>query len=254
VRPRLYGHRGAAAEQPENTLPSFALALELGADALELDVHCTRDGVIAVSHDPDGARMADVQAAIRDSTWDEVARWDAGWGFLDDAGGRPFAGRGIRFPRLEELLDAFPRTPLNIDLKAPVADEAVALLRRARAQERVCLTSFHGSTVRRVRALGYEGPTGLARSEVAWLLALPAAAQRGPLRPRGSAAQLPLSLARPWVIARCKQLGLRVDFWTVNDAGIARGLVALGADGIMTDDPRAIAPALAALDRPSKPD
>src|SRR5690242_3140965 len=95
-RVTLYAHRGAAAEQPENTLPSFERALALGADALEMDVHATRDGVIVVSHDPDGARMTGVRRALAAATWDEVRTWDAGWGFAEAGGGpgRPFAGRG----------------------------------------------------------------------------------------------------------------------------------------------------------------
>jgi glycerophosphoryl diester phosphodiesterase len=73
---------------------------------------------------------------------------------------------------------------------------------------------------------------------------LPAAAQRGPLAPPGKLAQLPLSLAKQWVIQRCHSLGLRVDYWTVNDPELAKALVAMGADGIMTDDPAAIVPAV----------
>ena len=97
---------------------------------------------------------------------------------------------------------------------------------------------------RRARSLGYRGPTSLGRSEVARLVSLPAAAQRGPFAPPGQVAQLPLSLAQPWVIRRCHALGLRVDYWTVNEPALAVSLAALGADGIMTDDPAAIVPAL----------
>jgi glycerophosphoryl diester phosphodiesterase len=240
-RVRLYAHRGAAAERPENTLPSFERALACGADALETDAHATRDGVIVLAHDPDGARMA----------WDEVRRWDAGWGFVLPDGSRPFAGRGVGVPRLADLVEAFPGVPLNVDLKAPIADEAVALLRRMSAEERVCLASFRSATLRRVRALGYRGPTALARAEVLRLLALPASLQRGPLRPAGTAAQLPVSLGRPWVVARCRALGLRVDYWTVNDPPLARRLLALAVDGIMSDDPARIAPVIAgAADTP----
>jgi glycerophosphoryl diester phosphodiesterase len=60
---------------------------------------------------------------------------------------------------------------------------------------------------------------------------------------RGDAAQLPVSLGKQWVVDRAHARGLRVDFWTVNDAATARRLLALGADGIMTDDPAAVAPA-----------
>jgi glycerophosphoryl diester phosphodiesterase len=248
-RPRLYAHRGAAAEAPENTLDSFARALAHGADALEMDVHLTRDGVVVVSHDPGGARMCGVARRFADANWDEVRRWDAGWGFLAPDGSRPFAGRGLRVPRLEEVLAAFPHVPLNLDLKThtpSMPPVAVAVLRRARAEERVCLASFSSTTLGRVRALGWRGPLSLGSREVATLLAIPRALQRGPLRPRATRAQLPTRLGRSWVIERCRALGLAVDYWTVNDPAEAARLVALGVDGIMTDDPARIAPVVKA--------
>jgi glycerophosphoryl diester phosphodiesterase len=189
--------------------------------------------------------MTNVRARIAETRWEEVKTWDAGFGFRSPNGGRPCAGRGIRIPSLEEILRAFPTTFLNVDLKAPLADAAVVLLRREAAEARVCLASFRAATLRRVRALGYAGPTSLARIEVARLLALPAVVQRGALAPPGDAAQLPVSLMRPFVLERCRALGLRVDCWTVNDPGLVPRLVALGVDGIMTDDPRKVAPALA---------
>ena len=221
---RIYAHRGASRELPENTTRAFRRALELGADALETDVHVTHDGVIVVSHDPDGARIFGQAARIADSSWAEVRAWG--------------------MPSLEEVVTSFPGVPINVDLKIDAAALAVALLRKLGAEEQVTLASFQSSTLRKVRALGYRGPTGLGRSEVARLLSLPAAAQRGPLAPPGSAAQLPLSLAKPWIIRRCHALGLRADYWTVNEPALATSLVALGADGIMTDDPAVIVPAL----------
>jgi len=249
---RLYAHRGAAAELPENTLPSFERALEVGADALETDVHQTRDGVIVASHDPDGLRMCGVPLALKEATWDEVARWDAGVGFAVEGGHGRSAGGPFRIPRLVDLLRAFPGVRLNVDLKVDVAEAAVKLIRDERAEDRVCLASFQSSTLRKVRQLGYAGDTGLGRDEVARLLALPAALHRRVRSRLGTAAQLPLSLARPWVIARCQALGLRVDFWTVNDAATAQRLVALGADGIMTDDPRRIAPVVRAASKAAR--
>jgi glycerophosphoryl diester phosphodiesterase len=223
-RPRIYAHRGASRELPENTMPAFRRAIELGADALETDVHATADGVLVTSHDPDGARVFGVARPIAQCSWNQVR----GWGV----------------PSLEEMVTSFPGVPINVDLKADVAVLAVELLKRLGAEEQVTLASFRSSTLRRVRALGYRGPTSLGRSEVARLVSLPAAAQRGSLAPPGRAAQLPLSLAQPWVIRRCHALGLRVDYWTVNEPALAQSLVALGADGIMTDDPAAIVPAI----------
>ena len=227
---RIYAHRGASAELPENTMAAFRRAIELGADALELDIHATRDGVLVVSHDPDGRRPAGVAARLAEVTFGEALRWDV--------------GGGERLPRFEDVVNEFANVPLNVDLKGDDAPATVALLRRLGAEERVCLASFQVSTMRRVRALGYRGPTALSRAEVIAALALPAAFRRGPFRCRAQRAQLPLSLGRPWIVARMKALGLAVDFWTVDDPEVARRLVALGADGIMTNDPRRLVPAL----------
>ena len=231
MRVRIYAHRGASAELPENTMAAFRRAVALGVDALELDIHATRDGVLVVSHDPDGRRMAGVAQKLADLTFAESQRWDV--------------GRGERLPRFEDVVTEFT-LPLNVDLKRDIADATVALLRRLGAEERVCLASFQASTMRRVRALGYRGPTALSRAEALNALAFPAMFRRGPFRCRAQRAQLPLSLGKPWVIARMKALGLAVDFWTVDDPDLARRLVQLGADGIMTNDPRRIVPALRA--------
>jgi glycerophosphoryl diester phosphodiesterase len=227
---RIYAHRGASAELPENTMAAFRRAVELGVDALELDIHRSRDGVLVVCHDPDGRRRAGTPERIAERSFAELQRWDV--------------GGGERIPRFEDVVTEFAPMPLNVDLKRDIADDTVALLRRLGAEERVCLASFQARTLWRVRALGYAGPTALSRPEVLAALALPAGARRGPLRCRAARAQLPLSLARPWIVARMKGLGLAVDFWTVDDPAVARRLVALGADGVMTNDPRRILAAL----------
>jgi glycerophosphoryl diester phosphodiesterase len=252
--PRLfYAHRGATRERPENTLAAFTRALELGATALETDAHLTADGHVVLSHDPTGKRMANVPVPIERARLDEVRAWDAGYGYVDEAGARPFVGRGLRMPTLEEVLEALPDVPLNVDAKlhtTRMADALVALLRRCKAQERVRVASFSSGMLRRIRALGYEGETGLGTEEVAWALFAPRLALRA--RPlRGHAAQIPLlayglRLDTRACIARLHSAGVRVDFWTVDDPAEARRLLALGADGIMTDDAAAIAPVFAA--------
>ncbi|MBI4703495.1 MAG: glycerophosphodiester phosphodiesterase [Deltaproteobacteria bacterium] len=245
----LFGHRGAAAERPENTLPAFERAIEAGADVLETDVHATADGHIVVSHDETGERMAGVAAEIRGSTLAEVRRWDAGWGFLAADGRRPFAGAGYRIPTLEELLCAFPTARFNVDIKQerpPIAAAVVELLRRERAEERVTLASFSIRTMRQVRALGYRGQTALAQRELVYLLGLPAAAWRlfgfAGDRVQVPVRHGPVRFASRRFVAKCHALGLAVDFWTIDDPSEAEGLLNLGADGIMSDDPARLAP------------
>lgn len=249
---RLYAHRGASGELPENTLAAFRRALDYDIDALESDVHLTSDGQVVVSHDPDGARCCGVAREIRRSTLAEVQSWDAGWGFTAADGGRPFAGQGHRIPTLEEVLREFPTIRLNLDIKQTspsMVGPLLALLRRERAEERVTLASFHLRTLLVARLRGYRGDTALPRAEVITMLKAPPGLFAF-LPWRGTAAQLPVAgggyrFDTPAMVARCHRLGLRLDFWTINDPGEARRLLAVGADGIMTDDPRAIAPVFA---------
>jgi len=249
---RLYAHRGAAAERPENTLAAFRRALELGADAIETDAHLTRDGQVVLSHDPTGKRMAGVSRAIADCTLEEVWTWDAGRNFRPRSGaGETFSGQGLRVPTLAEALVELPETPFNVDVKDPSPRMIAAVLdvvRRAGAEQRVLLASFRTKTLQAIRAAGYGGPTGLGQAEIA-RLALSPGLLLGRIRVLGSRAQVPLSsfgirFATRRFIDRCHGKGLAVDFWIVDDPAMSLELVALGADGIMTDDPAAVAPAL----------
>lgn len=281
---RLYAHRGAAAELPENTIPSFERALEVGADALEMDVHLSRDGHVVVSHDPDGTRTAGAPASIQSCDLDELKTWDVGLAFEAPDGAHPFAGKSFEIPTLAEVLEHFPDTIINIDLKQhhpSMVAETLALIRKYDAEERVQIASFHLPTLLSVRSHGYGGITSMAPAEIALALFAPSVlVRRIPLL--GCAAQPPtraeflrqsvdevgltlggesplhllpgsdrlaelprrLFPSNEWMVKRFHQAGLRVEFWTVNDPREAIHLAEIGADGIMTDDPRRIAEAL----------
>ena len=253
---RLYAHRGAAAERPENTMPAFQRAVEIGVDALEMDVHVTRDNHLIVAHDPTAARTAGAQLAWADLDLADVRRLDAGWGFVAEDGTRPFAGQAVGVPTFEQVLDAFPAMRINVDLKG---DRAVALMldlvRGRRAEDRVTLASFSLGTLVEIRRRGYGGETGLSQGEVAALLSLPAMLWRQ-LPFTGTAAQVPVRAGRihfdrAAFIAKCHSIGLRVDFWTIDDRDEAARLLALGADGIITNDPTAVRPLFYPASRPS---
>jgi glycerophosphoryl diester phosphodiesterase len=239
---RLYGHRGASAERPENTMIAFRRAVELGVDALEMDVHLTRDEQLIVAHDPTAARTCGPPLAWADLDLADARSLDAGWGFVADDGARPFAGKSICVPTFEEVLVEFPATPINVDLKGERAVELMlALVRRFKAEDRVTLASFQTKTAVALRRRGYGGGTALSQGEVASLLALPAVLWRQ-LPFTGTAAQVPthqgvIRFDRATFVAKCHNLGLRVDFWTIDDPEEAKRLLALGADGIMTNDP-----------------
>lgn len=243
---RLYAHRGASAERPENTLAAFERAVELGVDGLETDVQMTRDGVPIIAHDETAARMAAVPAAWANMDLEEARRLDLGWGFVAADGSRPFAGQGIGVTTFEELLDAFPDVRINVDIKGDprAVDVMLDLIERKRATERVTVASFQTTIAIAVRRRGYRGETALSQGEVVTLLGMPALLWKQ-LPWTGIAAQIPvrqgaIRFDRTPFIAKCRLLGLRVDYWVVDDPVEAARLLELGADGIMTNDPAAL--------------
>ena len=232
-RHRLYAHRGASAKAPENTLAAFEIALTDGANALELDVHRTADGHFVVAHDPDGARTAGSDSRIAKVGLDEIRRWTAD---------------GESIPTLSEFLEAFPTTPVSIDLKPndPNAVEPLLeLLSAHHGEDRVTVASFHDRLLWKARRIGWRGRTALTRGEVAALRFAPLPLARRVIR--GHAAQIPVQsgpirLDRRGLLHRCRILGIRADFWVVNDPQEARTLLVAGATGLMSDDPARLAP------------
>lgn len=238
---RLYGHRGASARLPENTLAAFERALADGANALELDIHRTADGHFVVAHDPDGRRLAGVDEHVHTVGLDRVKSWN-----VAATAGAP--SERLTVPTLEEVLQAFPEVPMSIDLKPDDPSAVPPLLEvvaRHGADDWVTLASFSTRVVRRMRGLGYPGRTTLSKLEVALVRFLPAAVARRYVA--GNAAHIPVKhgmvrLDGPPFIARCRTLGLRVEYWVVDDPREARRLLDAGATGIMSDDPALIAP------------
>ena len=226
-------------------MPAFERAMEIGVDALEMDVHLTRDGHFVVAHDDSAQRTSGARVLWRELDLADARRLDVGWGFVDKTGRRPFAGKGIHVSTFDEVLQRFPDVHINVDLKG---EDSVApmleLISRHNAHERVTLASFQTSTAVAIRRAGYPGETALSQYEVAALFAMPTLLWR-PLPFTGSAAQIPthqgpLRFDRAPFIAKCHSVGLRVDFWTIDEPAEAARLLDLGADGIMTNDPAAL--------------
>jgi glycerophosphoryl diester phosphodiesterase len=126
----IAGHRGAMAHAPENTMRSFRLAQEVGADEIELDVHLSRDGELVVIHDETLERTTDGRGRVADHDWADLAVLDA--------------GLGERLPRLGEVLDALPAMSFQVEVKAPAATAGVlaALAERCDRPGGVVVTSF----------------------------------------------------------------------------------------------------------------
>jgi glycerophosphoryl diester phosphodiesterase len=236
----IVGHRGASARAPENTLASFELALADGAEALELDVRLSADGVPIVLHDPTLDRTTDASGPVATLPLERIQGADAGARFTADGVTFPYRRRGIVVPTLEEVLATFPEVPLLIEIKTREASEAVKRAVAARgAIGRCLLMSFDDAALTPFR----EEPwlVGATSSETSRLLAA-AALGRAPERvgyralsipPRHRGIPLPVAM-----LARAaRRLGCPVHVWTVDSVAFARRLWARGAAGVFTKAP-----------------
>lgn len=247
VRPRLFGHRGAAAVLPENTLPSFEQAVRDGARYLELDVHATVDGHIVVIHDAAVDRTTDGVGAVRGMALADLKRLDAGYRFTDALGDYPTRGQGVRVPTLVEVLEAFPAVPLNIEIKQAdpsIAVQVVDLAVAHGAADRVLLASAEDEIMSCLRpaCTRYGIPTGFAAGEVAELVIRAAEGRLDGYAPPGNAVQVPpeargVAVITEATVAATHALGLELHAWTINDRAQMERLLDLGVDGIMTDVP-----------------
>lgn len=241
-RPLVLGHRGARHALPENSLAAFDLALDEGADGVELDVRLNRDGDAVVCHDATLSRVTQGsdERRIADLTTEECRSVDL--------------GGGQNVPSLQQVLEwAEARQALvNVELKAgrlvdlPLSQRVAQLRRPAFARERLLVSSFSAMTVWAHARMRPSVPT-------AWLFASRASAW---CTSRGAAVSAAVHPDQALITARRVRAwhsrGLRVHAWTVNDAARALALAADGVDALITDHPAHVLTALEAAQPPSK--
>jgi glycerophosphoryl diester phosphodiesterase len=249
-RVTVIAHRGASVHAPENTLAAFARALESGADALEMDVRLSADGVVVVIHDATVDRTTDGTGDVAALTLAELRALDAGARFRADGGGYPYRGTGVRIPTLAEVLDGFPAVPLVIEMKrgagGDVAAAVAAVLTERGAVDRVVLASFDASLLRAARSRAPGVATAADGREAATFHLLRWVGQHRWHRRRAEMLMVPerfagLDLATPATLAAAHRVGMELHVWTVNDEEAMRGLARIGVDGMLTDDPGLLA-------------
>ena len=214
---RVIGHRGAAGLRPENTLASFTHAVALGVDGVELDVHLTADGHLAVIHDERVDRTTDGRGKVADLTLDALRRLNA--------------GGGERVPTLAEVLTAVPETvAVNVELKG--AGTAAPVARSVGDLDRpVLASSFDHAELARFHALCPD--VACAPLVGRWRRdALTTAHALG-----AWSVHLADRIASAENVAAIRQAGCACLVYTVNDAGRAKALRRLGVAGVFSDYP-----------------
>lgn len=226
------------------------MAVEAGAGGLELDVHLTRDGHVAVIHDATVERTTEGTGPVAEKTLTELRGFDAGHNFSPDGGRtRPYQGKGLTVPTLAEVLQEFPGVSVNVDMKEGRGIEAAVLgvLQEAGAEGRALVVSSRHAAVRRFRRIsGGRISTGASRFETGMIYVLSRLRLERLIRPAYDALQVPLRYRGiPLVTRRFVEAaharGVRMDVWTINQASEMRRLLDLGVDVIMTDRPETLA-------------
>jgi len=212
------GHRGARAYEPENTLGSFKKALELGVDAVELDIRGTKDGEIVVIHDAKVDRTTNGKGSVSELTLEEIKQL--------------VTEKGEKIPTLEEALDFLDKkAKILIELKENGLEKKVlGLIHEKALEENVIVVSFLEEALRKVRELNDTIETGLIYVR-----------HKNPIK---AALQLRanylLSLYRfthTSNISKAHENGLKVIVWTINTPEEVSEYAKKGVDGIASDKP-----------------
>lgn len=232
MKTKVWAHRGASAYAPENTIPAFKMAVEMGADGVELDVHMSADGKLMVCHDEKVDRTSNGTGRIVDMTCQELKTLDFSNGIAGYA--------NVRIPTLKEVYGLLKPTSLtvNVEIKSDVVvyygiwDEVVKLEREMGMQGRIIYSSFNHFVLMKVRELDPTAKIGLLYSEGMvdpWVYANYLHADA--VHPHYLAAQA------PGVIDGCKKNGVAVHPWTCNDEKSIRELAAVGVEAVITNYP-----------------
>lgn len=244
-KPRLFAHRGASGEAPENTLAAFRCAADVGVSYAELDVHATRDGQIVVIHDETVERTTNGKGKVQEYTLAELRQFDAGYWFSTDTQQFPFRAAGVRIPTLAEVLREFPQLKFTVEIKQiepPIEERVIAVVRDYGRAEEVILASEHDRVMARVRALAPDIATSFAAGEVVDFIQRVSTGQLTDYRPAGLALQIPpefheVPLVTAETVTAAHALGLEIHVWTINEPQEMERLLDLGVDGIMSDFP-----------------
>ncbi len=231
-RPLVYGHRGFSAAAPMNTLAAFELAVEIGADGVELDVQLSSDGHAVIIHDFTVDGTTDGSGTVCDMSLAQLQELDAGSWF-----GAAWHGAGI--PTLAEVFKAVgQRLLINVEIKTlPHQDDGIEqvvarAISVAAMERRVLVSSFNPLALQRFRKVMPQVPiaclsfVNMPQEWLAQSLALGCEAHHPQEEEVDTA-----------FMATARQAGRLVNTWTVNDPARALELQALGVDGIVSDRP-----------------
>ncbi len=234
-QPIIFAHRGASAFAPENTLASFELAVEHGADAIELDVKLSADQQVVVIHDQTVNRTTNGKGRVNQLTLDELKKLDAGAFFSPEY-------KGETIPTLSEVIEKIAgRLYINIELTnyaTPfdnLTQKVAEIVLSHHQEENILFSSFNLITLTKIKRLLPQVPAALLA-----LPGIPGAFARSAIGRWFSPDIIHpyLKDINPAFMKKQHRLNRRTHVWTVNKPEQLKRLFSLEVEGVFTDDPR----------------
>ncbi|MBO5415433.1 MAG: glycerophosphodiester phosphodiesterase [Clostridia bacterium] len=228
----ILGHRGACGHAPENTMEAFELAIKMGADGVELDVHFTADGEVVVLHDEKIDRTSNGQGLVNQYTLAELKTMDFGYHFYKEQ------RKGIRIPTLAEVYELLAPIGklVNVEIKSADPDIVKACHDIAKAykmEENVIYSSFDHFQLQRAKEIipnAFIAPLYGFNMLNPWNYCLDIGAKA--VHPRFNQLRL-----LPDYVKNCHDRGIRIHTWTVNTEEDIAFLLEAGVDAIITNYP-----------------
>jgi len=240
-------HRGASGEHPENTMLAFSMAVaKYDTDVLEMDVHSTKDGEIVVIHDKTLERTTNGKGRIREHTYEEIKKLDAGYWFKGrEKNDYPYRSRGLKIPRLIDVFETFPDLRFNIEVKQknpPIEEKVINIIREKELTNRVILGSALVSVSKKLKKAAPDIASFCHKWDVILFYILHKLHLGYFYRPIHQALQPSANtkvfvVAQPSMIKAVHKKGMLFHAWVINDEKRMEELIEMGVDAIMTDYP-----------------
>ncbi len=251
MRPVLAGnspiaaaHRGSRELWPENTMPAFQGAVDLGFNWIETDLHLTSDGVLMTFHDDTLDRCTDQLGQIGERSAADLKNANAGHEFsIDDD--YPYREERVPIPTLEEVVTSFPSVNFILDMKAPGLERhLVEFILEHSLQDRVIVGAFNDGRIKTFRRLT-KGSVATSSGPLETIKVRAKAWAKLPAKTRADAFQVPVKMGIKVVdasfVAAAHKADKHVHVWTINERAEMERLLDLGVDGLITDRPDTLA-------------
>ena len=245
--PHIIAHQGSSLDLPPNTLEAFQLALDQGADIIELDIWRSKDGTWVVIHDRNLTRITGVNKDITKLTFEEIQLLDAGYNFSDSSGNYLYRNKGYKIPSLEQVFKQFNNEKINIEIKTVSKlglSDLVQMIKKYQMEKKVLVVSFSYNVIKKFRKISNNQiATAASKSDIMRMIYF------GKLpwyKIRFDAFQMPFyskkveryGLKNTEWIGKMRSKGMEVHYWTVDNSEDIKKAFSIGAGGVITNKPK----------------